>query len=85
MCRLTVANRPKEYKKGPDVGSKSKRSRYRYKSLLKDQQTLENVGFTKIVKPDTSEDEDSKESDSSGFGEDTFEVCQIYIALIRRI
>ena len=75
MCRLTVANRPKEYKKGPDVGSKSKRSPYHYKSLLKDQQTLENVGFTKIVKPDTSEDEDSKESDSSGFGEDTFEVC----------
>lgn len=85
MCRLTVANRPKEYKKGLDVGSKSKRSRYRYKSLLKDQQTLKNVGFTKIVKPDTSEDEDSKESDSSGFGEGTFEVCQIYITLIRRI
>jgi hypothetical protein len=72
------ANRPKCYKKGPDVGSKSRQSKYRYKSLLKDQKTLENLGFTKVIKPDTSNDdsEDSSESDSSGFGEETFEVCE---------
>jgi hypothetical protein len=73
-------NRPKEYKKGPDVGSKSTRSIYRYKSLLENQKTLEDLGFTKPLKPDASDDEDrdSGKSDSSGFGEDTFEVCEVY-------
>ena len=73
-----TANRPKEYKKGPDVGSKSARSKTRYKSLLENQKTLEDLGFTKPLKPDASDDEDSGKSDSSGFGEDTFEVCEIY-------
>jgi len=74
---LTV-NRPKEYKKGPDVGSKSTRSKYRYKSLLENQKTLEDLEFTKPLKLDASDDEDSGKSDSSGFGEDTFEVHEIY-------
>ena len=80
---MTAANRPKEYKKGPDVGSKSTRSKYRYKSLLKNQKTLEYLGFTKPLKPDASEsdDEDSGKSDSTGFGEDTFEVCE-YTSLL---
>ena len=72
---MTV-NRPKEYKKGPDVGSKSTRSKYRYKSLLENQKTLEDLGFTKPL--DASDDENSGKSDSSGFGEDTFEVREIY-------
>jgi hypothetical protein len=75
---VLTANCPKEYKKGPDVGSKSTQSKYRYKSLLENQKTLEDLGFTKPIKPDTSDDEDSGKSDSSGFGEDTFEVCEIY-------
>ncbi|PCH43236.1 hypothetical protein WOLCODRAFT_153293 [Wolfiporia cocos MD-104 SS10] len=37
--------RPKVYAKGPDVGSKSKRTQKRYWSLLKDQSTLTNFGF----------------------------------------
>jgi len=73
-----TANRPKEYKKGPDVGSKSTRSKCRYKSLLENQKTLEDLGFTKPLKPDALDDEDSGKSDSSGFGEDTFEVREIY-------
>ena len=37
---------PKFYHKGLDVGSKAERTQQRYKSLLKGQQTLENLGFT---------------------------------------
>ncbi|PCH45126.1 hypothetical protein WOLCODRAFT_155133 [Wolfiporia cocos MD-104 SS10] len=37
--------RPKAYAKGPDIGSKSKRTQKRYRSLLKDQSTLTNFGF----------------------------------------
>jgi hypothetical protein len=40
--------RPKFYKKGPDVGSKAERTQRRYKSLMKGQQTLENLGFTRV-------------------------------------
>ncbi|EDR06554.1 uncharacterized protein LACBIDRAFT_300092 [Laccaria bicolor S238N-H82] len=77
-----IANRPKEYKKGPDVGSKSTRTQCRYKSLLKDQKTLEDLGFTKTDKRPCIDHEDNMESDSgqsdsSGFGEDTFEVDTI--------
>ncbi|KIM54200.1 hypothetical protein SCLCIDRAFT_31308 [Scleroderma citrinum Foug A] len=36
---------PKEYKKGPDVGSKSERMRQRYKKLLANQTSLANFGF----------------------------------------
>jgi hypothetical protein len=78
MLTGAITNRPKEYKKGPDVGSKSTRSKYHYKSLLKNQKTLEDLGFTKTLKLEASESdddsEDSGKSDSSGFGEDTFEV-----------
>ena len=44
---MLTANRPKEYKKGPDVGSKSAQSKICYKSLLKNQKTLKDLGFTK--------------------------------------
>lgn len=39
-CHIISAGRPSEYKKGPDVGSKSARTKRRYKSLLRDQTTL---------------------------------------------
>ena len=40
-----LVSRPKEYKKGPDVGSKSERTRQRYKKLLANQTSLANFGF----------------------------------------
>ena len=56
---LLARPRPKIYSKGPDVGSKAKRTQYRYKNLLKGQQTLENLGFKK--KQSTMDSSDSKE------------------------
>lgn len=43
---------PVERKKGPDVGSKSKRTRYRYRDLLSDQVDLEYCGFEPVEKQD---------------------------------
>lgn len=40
-----LVSRPKEYKKGPDVGNKSERTRQRYKKLLANQTSLANFGF----------------------------------------
>ena len=37
---------PKEYKKGPDVGSKSECTKQWYKKLLADQKSLSDFGFT---------------------------------------
>ncbi|KAG6876667.1 hypothetical protein C0993_001355, partial [Termitomyces sp. T159_Od127] len=39
--------RPTVYKKGPDVGSKSERTRRRYRDLLHDQRNLDAFGFTR--------------------------------------
>jgi len=41
LCQLEA--RPPTYVKGPDVGSKSKRSQSRYRNLLKGQETLESI------------------------------------------
>ena len=41
---------PKKCVKGPDVGSKSSRTRRCYKHLLKDQRTLDSLGFTREKK-----------------------------------
>lgn len=71
---------PKKWTKGPDVGSKSRSTCYRYKDLLKDQKTLEDLGWKKVAESNANSDCDDGEADStgSGFGEDAFqvEVCQ---------
>lgn len=43
--------RPKVYKKGPDVGSKSARTRRRYKTVLQNQTKLTTLGFTRTPQP----------------------------------
>jgi hypothetical protein len=45
--RFTDSAHPKKCVKGPDVRSKSIRTRRRYKDLLKDQRTLSSLGFTR--------------------------------------
>jgi hypothetical protein len=40
------AGRPKEYAKGPDLASKSDRTKRRYRALLRDQVALDRFGFT---------------------------------------
>ncbi|KIK38771.1 hypothetical protein CY34DRAFT_25514 [Suillus luteus UH-Slu-Lm8-n1] len=45
-CRAQQIGRPNHYKKGPDVGSKSARTRRRYKQLLQNQKPLTSLGFT---------------------------------------
>ncbi|KIJ96421.1 hypothetical protein K443DRAFT_10648 [Laccaria amethystina LaAM-08-1] len=57
---------PKKCVKGPDVGSKSIRTRCRYKDLLKDQRTLSSLGFTR-------EKTHRKESDQSPMPSIVFE------------
>ncbi|KAF8545695.1 hypothetical protein OG21DRAFT_1528312, partial [Imleria badia] len=42
---------PTEYKKGPDAGSKSARTRRRYKKLLANQASLTSLGFTHSSRP----------------------------------
>ncbi|KAG2117889.1 uncharacterized protein F5147DRAFT_768030 [Suillus discolor] len=46
--------RPKFYKKGPDVGSKSAQTQRQYKELLQNQKSLTSLGFTVLTKPSTS-------------------------------
>lgn len=43
---MNATERPKQYVKGPDMGSKSERTRRRYRSLLAGQSCLTNFGFT---------------------------------------
>lgn len=45
---MTIIERPRTYIKGPDVGSKSKRTVYRYRDLLSDQLKLEDCGFEPV-------------------------------------
>lgn len=45
------SGRPKEYKKGPDMGSKAKRTQRCYKTLLQDQTSLTDFGFAHSLKP----------------------------------
>jgi len=54
------------------------RSKYHYKSLLENQNILDSPDLSNW----TSDDEDSAKSDSTGFGEDTFEVCEYTSLLI---
>ena len=58
---ICSTDHPKKCIKGPDVGSKSKRTRRRYKDLLKDQQTLNSLGFT--CEKRHQEDEESEMED----------------------
>ena len=50
----------KKYSKGLDVGSKSEQTQFQYKDLLKDQRTLDSLGFLFMKK---SQLEEKKESD----------------------
>jgi hypothetical protein len=62
---------------GPDVESKSHRTQFCYKDLLKDQKNLEDLGCKKAAaksESDLPDDEDNSISRSNGFGKDTFEV-----------
>ncbi|KAI5981121.1 hypothetical protein EDD15DRAFT_2379211 [Pisolithus albus] len=43
--------RPKEYRMGPDMGSKSARTRRRYRKLLQNQTSLGNFGFAQTRTP----------------------------------
>ena len=47
--RNKSTTRPKEYKKGPDIGSKAVRTKQRYRKLLQNQTSLTSFGF--ICKP----------------------------------
>jgi len=44
--RKGFIGQPKEYKKGPDVGSKAKRTKQHYRKLLANQTSLTSFGFT---------------------------------------
>lgn len=60
--------RPQFYKKGPDVGSKSARTQRRYKELLRNQKSLNSLGFTVLPKssqPAPSPPALSKSNDNS--------------------
>ena len=62
-----VPARPKTYKKGPDVMSKSERTQSRYRKEWKDQSTLASFGFRRTaprphraVTPDCANDSQSE-------------------------
>ncbi|KAF8156799.1 hypothetical protein B0H34DRAFT_675206 [Crassisporium funariophilum] len=76
---------PSEYKKGPDVGSKTEQTQRRYKKLLSSQQTLENLGFWVSVAPQgmqpsskpSSLDSESESSSSNAWTPNAnIQVCQ---------
>jgi hypothetical protein len=63
-CWLThdAAAHPKEYVKGPDIGSKSSWTQSHYKDLLRDQQTLDGLRFVCVEKTKLESDSDLESS-----------------------